>query len=127
MAKQSTVTGGQAETAVAEVKRCECGQCGLEVKPGRRFRQGHDARRKSMLIEYLEEGQGAMAEELVQRGWMAQAEWDQRLGRRIDERAARAEREEARQKRAAEREAEKQARAEAKAANVATSTEGEAA
>jgi hypothetical protein len=134
MAKQSTVTSEQAkaakqvtEAAPVDVKLCECGQCGLEVKPGRRFRQGHDARRKSMLIEYLEEGQGAMAEELVERGWMTQAEWDERIGRRINERAAKDAKAKARAEKAAEREAEKQARAEAKAAKATAATEGEAA
>jgi len=125
MAKPSTVTEAT-ETAVAEVKRCECGQCGLEVKPGRRFRQGHDARRKSLLIEYLEEGQGAMAEELIERGWMSQAEWDERLGRRFEERAAKDAKAKAKADKAAARDAEKEAKVKTKAAKAATTTEGEA-
>jgi 16S rRNA A1518/A1519 N6-dimethyltransferase RsmA/KsgA/DIM1 with predicted DNA glycosylase/AP lyase activity len=91
---------------------------GLEVKTGRRFKQGHDARRKSILIEieYLEEGQGAMAEELIQRGWRTQAEWDERLGRRIDKRVAKDTKAKVKAEKAAAREAEKQARAQAKVA-----------
>jgi hypothetical protein len=105
-------------TPAARVKLCGCGQCGLEVKPGRQFRQGHDARRRSILIEFLEEGQGAMAEELIERGWMSQAEWDERLGRRIDQRAAKAEKTEAAAVRKAQREQAKQQRAAARGARA---------
>ncbi len=118
MAKAKQVTEAAAPEAEAEVKLCGCEKCGLAVKLGRQFRQGHDARRKSMLIEYLEEGQGAMAEELVQRGWMTQAEWDERLGRRIDERAAKDAKAKVKAEKAAAHEAEKQARAKTKAAKA---------
>ncbi len=124
-AKQSTVTEA-APAAEAEARICGCGQCGLTVTKGRNFRQGHDARRKSILIAALEEGQGAMAEELIHRGWMGQAEWDDRLGRRFEERAAKQAKAKVKAEKAAEREADKQARAEAKAKVAKPEVEEEA-
>jgi hypothetical protein len=35
---------------------CWCGMCGLEVRSGRRWRQGHDARGKSLIQKAVAEG-----------------------------------------------------------------------
>jgi predicted nuclease with RNAse H fold len=47
---------------------CACGTCGRQVRAGREFAPGHDAKRKSTLWRLAREGRDA-AEELRRRGW----------------------------------------------------------
>lgn len=56
-----------------EFPRCECG-CGAIRNPKRHFVVGRDAKHKSNLLRLWDAGQGAMAEELVTRGWYT---WEQ--------------------------------------------------
>lgn len=47
---------------------CACG-CGREVRPGREFRPGHDAKLKARLVRASREG-AAATKELERRGWL---------------------------------------------------------
>jgi hypothetical protein len=99
-----------------EFKRCAC-NCGQIVNPKRSFAQGHDARHKGNLLKLWDAGQGAMAEELVDRGWYTWEQLEARRDKATEKAEAKAKREEAKQQRAAEK-------AEAKPAKT---TESEAA
>jgi predicted nuclease with RNAse H fold len=47
---------------------CACGTCDRQVRAGRRFAPGHDAKRKSMLWQRVRDGREA-TDELRRRGW----------------------------------------------------------
>ncbi len=54
--------------AVPLIRFCACG-CGAEVRPGREFRSGHDAKLKARLVRAAREGEAARAE-LERREWL---------------------------------------------------------
>ena len=49
------VNKAKKDTLKAEILDCECG-CGAVVKPGKRFKQGHDAKLKSILLKAIASG-----------------------------------------------------------------------
>jgi hypothetical protein len=61
-----------------ELPRCQCG-CGTIRNPKSMFVIGHDAKLKSRLLAQWDAGQGADAEELVERGWYS---WEELEARR---------------------------------------------
>jgi hypothetical protein len=68
----------KAKDEAAELPRCQCG-CGVVRNPKRMFVMGHDAKLKSRLLAQWDAGQGADAEELVERGWYS---WEELEARR---------------------------------------------
>jgi hypothetical protein len=57
-----------AEAEPALISFCACG-CGAEVRPGREFRSGHDAKLKAQLVRALRTGDAAR-KELERRKWL---------------------------------------------------------
>lgn len=57
-----------AEEAPALISFCACG-CGAEVRPGREFRSGHDAKLKAQLVRAMRTGDAARRE-LERRRWL---------------------------------------------------------
>lgn len=86
MVKKNAVASAASTEEQVEEKLCGCG-CGQVVSPKRTFRPGHDAKLRSALLAAWDDGQGAVAEELVTRGWYT---WDQLQERQAkrDEKAA---------------------------------------
>lgn len=109
------VEGTQPAVEEQEFKRCACG-CGQIVNKKRSFAQGHDAKHRSNLLKFWDAGQGAMAEELVERGWST---WNELEARRAKAEAK------ADAKRV--REAARSAKAGAKATAAKAKTESQAA
>lgn len=52
---------------------CQCG-CGLSVKEGRSYKQGHDQRHKGNLIRRAKAGSTAAGELLIKKGWKTPSE-----------------------------------------------------
>jgi hypothetical protein len=57
-----------ADDAPALITFCACG-CGAEVRPGREFRSGHDAKLKAQLVRAMRTGEAARRE-LERRKWL---------------------------------------------------------
>lgn len=87
--KKSAVAGVASPVEEAEAKLCECG-CGQAVNPKREFRAGHDMKLRSALLGLWDDGQGAMAEELVTRGWYTWEQLEQRQADRAEKAAKKA-------------------------------------
>lgn len=112
-------TADSSPAAETEFKRCACG-CGVIVNPKSTFVPGHDMKLRSKLLAHWDAGQGAMAEELVERGWYSWEELAARTEKRELVEVAKAERAEAR---AAKAELNRQAKEDAKAAKKAARQE----
>jgi Protein of unknown function (DUF429) len=59
---------GDGDAAIPLIRFCACG-CGAEVRPGREFRPGHDAKLKARLVRAVREGDAAR-NELERREWL---------------------------------------------------------